>query len=145
MKSNTISCFEASLGKALQGCWLSCASQEYLIICYHIDMNEYYADYARPVGWNGLSRAWFIGKSMSLAFGWNNYDGLSLPQNRDNVQHNNKSEYVFGSSSQSAEIARKVIDYDMNLTYLQMSFLGISDESLSGVYATNEGDMERHS
>ncbi|GKD62407.1 hypothetical protein Tco_1299916 [Tanacetum coccineum] len=116
MKSNTISCFEASLGKALQGCWLSCASQEYLIICYHIDQDML-----------------------------ENYDGLSLPQNRDNVQHNNKSEYVFGSSSQSAEIARKVIDYDMNLTYLQMSFLGISDESLSGVYATNEGDMERHS
>nr|GEZ60685.1 hypothetical protein [Tanacetum cinerariifolium] len=58
------------------------------------------------------------------------------------VQHNNKSESVYGSSSQSAEIAGKYVDYDMNLTYLQMSFLGISNESLSGVYATNKGDMK---
>ncbi|PWA36468.1 Poly(ADP-ribose) polymerase, catalytic domain-containing protein [Artemisia annua] len=33
----------------------------------------------------------------------NNYDGISLPQIRYNVQHNNKNESVFGSS-QSAEI-----------------------------------------
>nr|GFB09052.1 polyadenylate-binding protein-interacting protein 5-like [Tanacetum cinerariifolium] len=62
-----------------------------------------------------------------------------LTVNCDNVQHNNKSESVYGSSSQSAEIAGKDVDYDLNLTYLHMSFLGISDESLSGVYATNEG------
>lgn len=71
-----------------------------------------------------------------------NYDGLALPQNRDNVQHKNKSESVFGSSSQSVEIAGKDVDYDMNLAYLQMIFPGISDESLSGVYAANGGDME---
>nr|GEX39905.1 polyadenylate-binding protein-interacting protein 5 [Tanacetum cinerariifolium] len=44
------------------------------------------------------------------------------------------------SSSQSVEIAGKDVDYDMNSTYLQMSFLGISDESLSCVYAANEGN-----
>ncbi|PWA88132.1 G-type lectin S-receptor-like serine/threonine-protein kinase [Artemisia annua] len=38
--------------------------------------------------------------------------GLSLLQNRDNVQHKNKSESAFGLSSQSAEIAGKDVNYD---------------------------------
>ena len=39
--------------------------------------------------------------------------GLSLPQNRENVQHKNKSEFAFSLSSQSAEIDGKDVDnYD---------------------------------
>ncbi|GJV96114.1 polyadenylate-binding protein-interacting protein 6 [Tanacetum coccineum] len=88
----------------------------------------------------GTTAAW-VGQNQYPEYSQND-DGLALPQNRDNVQHKNKSESVFGSSSQSAEIAGKDADYDMNLAYLQMSFPGISDESLSGVYAANGGDME---
>nr|GEV04888.1 DnaJ homolog subfamily B member 4 [Tanacetum cinerariifolium] len=88
----------------------------------------------------GTTAAW-VGQNQYPEYS-QNYDGLALPQNRDNVQHKNKSESVFGSSSQSAETAVKDVDYDMNFVYLQMSFPGISDESLSGVYAANGGDME---
>ncbi|CAH1424342.1 unnamed protein product [Lactuca virosa] len=51
----------------------------------------------------------------------------------------------YGSSSHSAEVAGKQaldIDHDMNLAYLQMTFPGVSDESLSSVYMANRGDME---
>lgn len=52
----------------------------------------------------------------------------------------------YGSSSHSAEVAGKqamdVIDHDMNLAYLQMTFPGVSEESLSSVYMANRGDME---
>ena len=33
-------------------------------------------------------------------------------------------------------------EFEMNLTYLQMTFPGISDESLSNVYLANKGDLE---
>lgn len=56
-----------------------------------------------------------------------------------------ESAYGSSSSSSAAELAGKQamdIDHDMNLAYLQMTFPGVSDESLSSVYLANRGDME---
>lgn len=52
----------------------------------------------------------------------------------------------YGASSQnSKEATEKQIpdeEYDMDLAYLQMTFPGISYESLSAVYFTNSGDLD---
>lgn len=52
----------------------------------------------------------------------------------------------YGASSQnSKEVTEKQIpdeEYDMDLAYLQMTFPGISYESLSAVYFTNSGDLD---
>ncbi|KDP32281.1 hypothetical protein JCGZ_13206 [Jatropha curcas] len=51
-----------------------------------------------------------------------------------------------GSSSQNPnEMTEKQMmdeEFDMDLEYLQMTFPGISDESLNDVYMANQGDLE---
>lgn len=51
-----------------------------------------------------------------------------------------------GSSSYNpAEVTEKETlgeEFDMDLAYLQMTFPGISEESLSGVYLANRGDLD---
>uniref|UniRef100_A0A2P2LPD5 CUE domain-containing protein n=1 Tax=Rhizophora mucronata TaxID=61149 RepID=A0A2P2LPD5_RHIMU len=46
---------------------------------------------------------------------------------------------VSGSSSQKLDMTEEV---EMDLDYLRMEFPGISDESLTGVYMANKGDLE---
>ncbi|KAF2304528.1 hypothetical protein GH714_032979 [Hevea brasiliensis] len=60
-----------------------------------------------------------------------------------------KSHYAhgfYGSSSQSLyDLTDKQMmdeEFDMDLEYLQMTFPGISDESLNDVYMANKGDLE---
>ncbi|KAG8657370.1 hypothetical protein MANES_03G064800v8 [Manihot esculenta] len=52
----------------------------------------------------------------------------------------------YGSSSQNlSELANKQMmdeEFDMDLEYLQMTFPGISNESLNDVYMANKGDLE---
>lgn len=52
----------------------------------------------------------------------------------------------YGSSSQNSyEITGKQNvdeDYDMDLAYLQMTFPGVSEQSLFEVYIANKGDLE---
>lgn len=50
-----------------------------------------------------------------------------------------------GSSSQSHMSEKQHTldeEFDMNLAYLQMTFPGVSDQSLTDVYLVNNGDME---
>lgn len=51
----------------------------------------------------------------------------------------------YGSSPQNVNQAadKQMLDeFDIDLEYLQMSFPGISDQSLTDVYAANRGDLE---
>lgn len=51
----------------------------------------------------------------------------------------------YGTSSQNVnEAAERMADeqFDMDLEYLQMTFPGISDQSLTDVYLANKGDLE---
>jgi|UniRef100_A0A2N9FBV2 hypothetical protein len=52
----------------------------------------------------------------------------------------------YGSSPQNVNQAtdKQILDeeFDMDLEYLQMSFPGISDQSLTDVYVANKGDLE---
>ncbi|KAI3755990.1 hypothetical protein L1987_55801 [Smallanthus sonchifolius] len=70
----------------------------------------------------------------------------AVPESHDNLKLKNHSGFdSCGSSSNSSELAGKQaldVDHDMNLTYLQMVFPGVSDESLSSVYTACGGDME---
>ncbi|KAK7846690.1 polyadenylate-binding protein-interacting protein 5 [Quercus suber] len=53
--------------------------------------------------------------------------------------------YGYGSSPQNVNQAadKQMLDeFDIDLEYLQMSFPGISDQSLTDVYAANRGDLE---
>ncbi|XP_047338120.1 polyadenylate-binding protein-interacting protein 6 [Impatiens glandulifera] len=70
-------------------------------------------------------------------------------------QHQASDEYMmkgkitygsYGSTSQSSkdrfDKANLTEEFDMDLTYLQMTFPGISDESLAEVYLANKRDLE---
>ncbi|KAL4567767.1 hypothetical protein LXL04_023360 [Taraxacum kok-saghyz] len=74
---------------------------------------------------------------------------ITVTEGPDNLKLKNHSGFdSYGSSSSqqsAAELAGKQamdVDHDMNLAYLQMTFPGVSDESLSSVYLANRGDME---
>lgn len=74
-----------------------------------------------------------------------NYD--SRPQFPENSKLKGHNIYVSpGSSSQNrSDITGKQAmndDFDMDLAYLQMTFPGISDDSLSDAYMANKGDLE---
>ncbi|KAJ9537506.1 LOW QUALITY PROTEIN: hypothetical protein OSB04_030239, partial [Centaurea solstitialis] len=81
---------------------------------------------------------------------WLSYDPESTTQNHDASENPDslklKIHSVFGHQNHIAlRLTGKQamdVDHDMNLAYLQMILPGISDESLSGVYTTNGGDME---
>ncbi|KAI7732224.1 hypothetical protein M8C21_006107 [Ambrosia artemisiifolia] len=70
----------------------------------------------------------------------------ALPEAPENLKLKNHSGFdSYGSSSHSSELAGKQpvdVDHDMNLSYLQMVFPDVSDESLSSVYTACIGDME---
>ncbi|ONI34178.1 hypothetical protein PRUPE_1G466700 [Prunus persica] len=48
----------------------------------------------------------------------------------------------YGSSSQNVNEVTAHEDFDMALDYLEMTFPGISDQSLTDVYLANKGDLD---
>uniref|UniRef100_A0A5B7C3F4 Putative polyadenylate-binding protein-interacting protein n=1 Tax=Davidia involucrata TaxID=16924 RepID=A0A5B7C3F4_DAVIN len=69
-----------------------------------------------------------------------------LPLSEDFTLKAHRVHGSYGSSSHNlSEMTQKQIldeEFDMDLAYLQMTFPGISDGSLSDVYAANKGDLE---
>ncbi|KAK2983129.1 hypothetical protein RJ640_022601 [Escallonia rubra] len=77
----------------------------------------------------------------------NQYHKASYYHNAQESKLKGRTGYGFyGSSSQKPNdmTEKQILDeeYDMDLAYLQVTFPGVSEESLTDVYAANKGDLE---
>ncbi|XP_059642279.1 polyadenylate-binding protein-interacting protein 5-like [Cornus florida] len=72
-----------------------------------------------------------------------NYDAYGILDSKLTA-HSASASYGSLSHNPSEMIEKQILDeeFDMGLAYLQMTFPGISDESLSDVYLANNGDLE---
>ncbi|GAA0154266.1 hypothetical protein LIER_12298 [Lithospermum erythrorhizon] len=65
-------------------------------------------------------------------------DSTKLKSQSDYGDYSSPSQHVYGFSEKQPFDE----EFDMDMTFLQMSFPGISEESLSGVYAVNNRNMD---
>jgi len=100
-------------------------------------LNPYAASYVP------LSKRSTIGENKVYSTGPHSENAI---QNQMNTLKGSTFLDSHGSSSQSPkeDAAKQAMDddFDMDLAYLQMTFPGISEESLSDVYLANKRDLE---
>lgn len=72
-------------------------------------------------------------------------DQLHFKGSLDSGAHGSAKQFYGSSSCTFNELAEKQMsteEFDMDLEFLQMTFTGISDQSLTDVYLANKGDLE---